>query len=111
MRNEWPVERFNDKNAERAFEAISKHSDFELIKWTLLRRYAEIRQLFSSTDTGVINRAIGKMEEIERVLDLFCSPLYDGLPLADGTPGDEIADTGNEHSTKIGSGYPDGFGS
>jgi hypothetical protein len=111
MKNEWPIERFNDKNAERAFAAIAKSSDFELIKWKLLRRYAEVRQLFFSTDPGVVNRAIGKVEEIEKVLELFGAPLYGGLPLADGTPDEETVKSEEFSGTKIGDGYPDGFGS
>lgn len=111
MKNEWPKERFNEQNAEKAFASIAKLPDFDLVKWTLLRRYAEVKQLFSSTDEGVINRAVGKMEEIERVLELFGMPLYGGLPLADGTPDDETANAEAFLGTKIGGGYPDGFGS
>lgn len=110
MINEWPKSRFNEANAERAFALIAKSADFDLVKWTLLRRYAEIRQLFSSTDEGVINRAIGKLEELERVLELFGMPLYGGLPLADGIPDEEIASPNWVDGTKIGGGYPDGFG-
>jgi hypothetical protein len=111
MRKEYPKERFNEKNATKAFELLTKSADFDLVKWTLLRRYAEVKQLFFSTDAGVLNRAIGKLEEIERVLELFGIPLYDGLPLADGTPADETVDPVELLSAKIGGGYPDGFGS
>ena len=110
MKTEWPAKRFNEKNAEKAFSAIAKTSDFELVKWTLLRRYAEIRQLFLSTDAGVVNRAVGKAEEIERVLDLFGLPLYGGLPLADGIPDEETANAEEVLGAKIGGGFPDGFG-
>lgn len=111
MKNEWPASRFNEENAEKAFAAISQSTNFDLVKWTLLKRYAEIKQLFLSTDPGIVNRAVGKAEEIERVLDLFGSPLYGGLPLADGIPDDENAQSAEALSTKIGGGYPDGFGS
>lgn len=111
MRKEYPKERYNEANATKAFELLSNSSDFDLIKWTLLRRYAEVKQLFFSTDAGVLNRAIGKLEEIERVLELFGIPIYDGLPLADGTPADETVSREEFFNTKIGGDYPDGFGS
>ena len=111
MTKEYPKERYNDTNAAKAFDNIAKQTDFDLVKWTLLRRYAEVKQLFSSTDAGVLNRAVGKLEEIERVLELFGIPLYDGLPLADGTPADETVNPGEFLSAQIGGGYPDGFGS
>lgn len=111
MRNEWPSARFNEENAEKAFALIAQSKDFELVKWTLLRRYAEIRQLLFSTDQGIVNRAVGKMEEVERVLELFGQPLYGGLPLADGTSATGIAEPEDVLSTKIGGNYPDGFGS
>jgi hypothetical protein len=108
---EYPKERYNNANAAKVFNNIAKQTDFDLVKWTLLRRYAEVKQLFFSTDALVLNRAIGKLEEIERVLELFGIPLYDGLPLADGTPTDETVDPVELLSAKIGGGYPDGFGS
>jgi hypothetical protein len=51
------------------------------------------------------------LEEIERVLELFGLPLYGGLPLADGILDDETANAEAFLGTKIGGGYPDGFGS
>ena len=109
MMNPFPPERFNDDNAAKAFAAISAHSDFDLVRWALLRRYAEVRQLFTSTDQGVINRAVGKMEEIEQVLALFGEPLYGGLPLADGTSPDETAPVDMGFAPQIGGGYPGDF--
>ena len=38
MINEWPKSRFNEANAERAFALMAKSADFDLVKWTLLRR-------------------------------------------------------------------------
>lgn len=106
---EYPASRFNEENAAKAFSDIAAHQDFDLVRWTLLRRYAEVRQLFFSTDPNVVNRAVGKMEEIEQVLALFGEPLYGGLPLADGTSADEIALADLGINTEIGGGYPGSF--
>lgn len=108
---EYPASRFNEDNAAKAFSEIAAHQDFDLVRWTLLRRYAEVRQLFFSTDPNVVNRAVGKMEEIEQVLALFGEPLYGGLPLADGTSPEEIAQPDMGLDAEIGGGYPGGSGS
>ena len=108
---EYPPSRFNEENAAKAFSEISAHQDFDLVRWTLLRRYAEVRQLFASTDPNVVNRAVGKMEELEWVLEQFGMPLYGGLPLADGTSADETANAALDLALEIGGGYPGGSGS
>ena len=110
MRNEFPSDRFNDANVEKAFGAFAAHQDFDIVRWALLRRYAEVRQLFQSTDPNVVNRAVGKMEELEWVLEKFGQPLYDGLPLADGTSDDETAGSGLPLAPEIGGGDPGGSG-
>lgn len=108
---EYPASRFNDENAAKALSEIAEHQDFDLVRWTLLRRYAEVRQLFLSTDPNVVNRAVGKMEELEWVLDRFGTPLYGGLPLADGTSSEGTADASPDLALEIGGGYPGGSGS
>lgn len=111
MKDTFPKERFNDANAKKAFAAVAAHQDFDLVRWALLRRYAEVRQLFSSTDPGVVNRAVGKAQELEWVLEQFGLPLYGGLPLADETSADETADAALDLALEIGGGYPGGSGS
>ena len=111
MKNDFPKERFNDDNAAKAFASIAEQSDFELVRWAILRRYAEVRQLFSSTDPNVAQRAIGKMDELEWVLDRFGTPLYGGLPLADGTSDEETANAALDLALEIGGDYPGGSGS
>ena len=110
MRNEFPRDRFNDDNAAKAFSALAAHRDFDLVRWALLRRYAEVRQLFLSTDPNVVNRAVGKMEELEWVLEQFGQPLYGGLPLADGTSDEGTADAALDRALEIGGGDPGGSG-
>lgn len=111
MKNDFPKDRFNDENAEKAFSAIASHQDFDLVRWALLRRYAEVRQLFPATDPNVVNRAVGKVQELEWVLEQFGMPLYGGLPLADGTSADETASAALDLALEIGGGYPGGSGS
>ena len=111
MRNNFPKDRFNDENAAKAFDALAVHQDFDLVRWAILRRYAEVRQLFLSTDPNVAQRAVGKMEELEWVLDRFGTPLYGGLPLADGTSSEETANAALDLALEIGGGYPGGSGS
>ena len=111
MKNDFPKDRFNDANAEKAFAAIAAHQDFDLVRWAILRRYAEVRQLFPDTDPNVVNRAVGKVQELEWVLEQFGQPLYGGLPLADGTSADETAEAALDLALEIGGGYPGGSGS
>lgn len=108
---EYPASRFNDENAAKALSSVAAHQDFDLVRWTLLRRYAEVRQLFLSTDPNVVNRAVGKMEELEWVLDQFGTPLYGGLPLADGTSAEGTADASLDQVLEIGGDYPGSSGS
>ena len=107
---EYPVSRYNEDNLKKSCRAIADGADFDLVRWALLRRYAEVRQLFFSTDPNVVNRAVGKMEELELVLAMFGEPLYDGLPLADGTSAMETASTGQGLDAEIGGGDPGGSG-
>ena len=107
---EYPASRFNDDNLAKACRSISEGAHFDLVRWALLRRYAEVRQLFFSTDPNVVNRAVGKMEELELVLDMFGEPLYGGLPLANGTPAEETASAKLALDTEIGGGDPGGTG-
>ena len=109
MRNDFPKDRFNDANADKAFDALAAHQDFDLVRWAILRRYAEVRQLFLSTDPNVAQRAVGKMEELEWVLDRFGTPLYGGLPLADGTSSEETANAALDLALEIGGGDPGGI--
>ena len=111
MKNDFPKDRFNDTNAAKAFAAIAALPDFDLVRWAILRRYAEVRNLFPDTDPNVVNRAVGKVQELEWVLEQFGMPLYGGLPLADGTSADETADAALDLALEIGGGYPGGSGS
>lgn len=111
MKKDFPSSRFNEANAKKAFAAVAECDDFDIIRWALLKRYTEIRTLLSFTDPNVVSRAVGKMEELEHVLELFGSSLYDGLPLADGTPNAETMDADEFLDTKIGGDYPRGTGS
>ena len=105
MKGKFPRTRFNEENAQKAFRAIAAHQDFDIIRWALLTRYAEDRKLVSMTDANAINRGIGKVEEIEWVLEQFGEPLYGGLPLADESLVDETALTDIVANAKIGGGY------
>ena len=107
---EYPPSRYNDDNLAKAARVAADGADFDIVRWALLRRYAEVRQLFFSTDPAVVNRAVGKMEELELVLALFGEPLYGGLPLADGTSGAETAHPYDGVGAEIGSGDPAGCG-
>ena len=107
---EYPTSRFNDENLKKACVAIADSVDFDLVRWALLRRYAEVKQLFVSTDPNVVNRAVGKMEELEMVLAMFGEPLYGGLPLADGTPDEETASDERDLRIEIEGGDPGGSG-
>lgn len=107
---EYPPARYNDDNLAKACRAIADCADFDVVRWALLRRYAEVRQLFLSTDPAVVNRAVGKMEELELVLAMFGEPLFDGLPLADGTSAEGTAPTAPGLDTEIGGGDPGGSG-
>ena len=111
MRNEFPPERFNEESAKKAFREVAAHFDFDIIRWALLARYAEDRKLLSLTDGHVINRGLGKVEEIEWVLEQFGEPLYGGLPLADGIPATESGSLDGLLAPESGGGYPGGFGS
>ena len=111
MKNDFPKDRFNDANAAKAFATIAAHPDFDLVRWAILRRYAEVRHLFPDTDPNVVNRAVGKVQELEWVLEQFGMPLYGGLPLADGTSADETAEAALDLALEIGGGYPGGSGS
>ena len=111
MKNEFPKDRFNDANAEKAFAAIAAHQDFDLVRWALLKRYAEVRQFFPVTDSATLNRVVGKVQELEWVLEQFGMPLYGGLPLADGISAEGTADAALDLALEIGGGYPGGSGS
>ena len=106
----YPASRYNEENLAKACRAIADGADFDLVRWAILRRYAEVRQLFLSTDPNVVNRAVGKMEELELVLAMFGEPLFDGLPLADGTPGEETVPAAQGLDAEIGGGDPGGSG-
>lgn len=108
---EFPPERFNAENAAKAFREVAANEDFDVIRWALLSRLAEIRNfLLPNTDAAQLNRAVGKAEEIEWVLACFGEHPYGGLPLADGTP--FAAGAGHETglTPEIGGGYPGGAG-
>lgn len=109
MKNDFPKDRFNDANAAKAFAAIAAHPEFDLVRWAILRRYAEVRNLFPDTDPNVVNRAVGKVQELEWVLEQFGMPLYGGLPLADGTSADETAEAALGQALEIGGGDPGSF--
>lgn len=110
--NDFNEERYNEANAEKAFAALGAQPDWDVARWAILKRYAEIRQgLFCSTDTGTLNRAAGKLEELEWVLERLGEPLYGGLPLADGIPGAENVQGLDAEALGIGGGYPGGSGS
>ena len=108
--HEYPASRYNEENLKKSCCAIADGVDFDLVRWALLRRYAEVRQLFVSTDPNVVNRAVGKMEELELVLAMFGEPLYGGLPLADGIPDEETASSAHGLDAEIGGGDPGGSG-
>ena len=108
--NGFPAERFNQENAAKAFREIAAHQDFDIIRWALLSRLAEIRHfLLPNTDVAQLNRAVGKAEEIEWVLACFGEHPYGGLPLADGTPFGGGAAPGAESMPETGGGDPGGF--
>lgn len=107
---EYPASRFNDTNLEKACVEVAGAQGFDIVRWALLRRYAEVRQLFFSTDPNIVNRAVGKMEELEYVLAMLGEPLYGGLPLADGSPSEETAVAEFGFGTKIVGGDPGGSG-
>ena len=109
MKNDFPKDRFNDENAEKAFAAVAAHRDFDLVRWALLKRYAEVKMLMSNADPNAVIRAVGKAEELEWVLEQFGLPLYGGLPLADGTSGEETASAALDLALEIGGGYPGSF--
>lgn len=109
MNNGFPKDRFNDANAKKAFASVAAHQDFDIVRWAILRRYAEVRQLFPDTNPNVVNRAVGKVQELEWVLEQFGQPLYGGLPLADETSAGETADTALNLALEIGGGDPDGI--
>lgn len=111
MTAQFPPERFNERSAAQAFRSLAAHQDFDVVRWALLARYAEDRQLLSSTDPNAINRGIGKAEEIEWVLAQFGEHPYGGLPLADGTSGVGDAAAEDALGAEIGGGYPGGSGS
>ena len=109
---EFPPDRFNEENARKAFRAVAAHQDFDIIRWALLTRLAEIRQfLLPTTDGAQLNRAVGKAEELEWVLARFGEIPYGGLPLADGTPSGGESGSGARPAPEIGGGYPGGTGS
>ena len=109
---EFPKERFNEENAAMAFRALAAHQNFDIVRWAILSRYAAIREsLLPATDGCALNRAAGKLQELEWVLEQFGEPLYGGLPLADGTSDDEIVQAGSAAGAEIGGGYPGGSGS
>jgi hypothetical protein len=110
--SEFPPDRFNEENARKAFRAVAAHQDFDIIRWALLMRLAETRHfLLPNTDGGVLNRAVGKAEEIEWVLACFGESPYGGLPLADGIPFGRDAAQEAGPTPEIGGGYPGGAGS
>lgn len=111
MRNDFNPGRFNEKNVEKAFASVAAGVDFDLIRYALLKRYAEIRNLLPQTDGPILNRAVGKLQEIEWVLERFGEPLFGGLPLADGISDEAIAEAGLDLGPKIADGYPGGSGS
>lgn len=111
MRNDFNPERFNDDNVAKAFAHVASSDDFDLIRYALLKRYAEIRELLPQTDGPLINRAVGKMQEIEWVLERFGEPIFGGLPLADGISSEVIASAGIDLGPKIADDYPGGTGS
>lgn len=111
MKNDFNPERFTDENVDKAFASVAAGKDFDLIRYALLKRYAEIRQLLPQTDGQLLNRAVGKMQEIEWVLERFGEPLFGGLPSANGISDEAIAAAGLDLGPKIAVGYPGGTGS
>lgn len=110
--SEFPPDRFNEENARKAFRAVAAHQDFDIVRWALLMRLAETRHfLLPNTDGGVLNRAVGKAEEIEWVLACFGESPYGGLPLADGTPFAGGTESEAAQASESGGGYPGGSGS
>lgn len=112
MSDRFPADRFNEENAAQAFRAIAAHQDFDVVRWALLSRLAEIRQfLLPNTDGAQLNRAVGKVQELEWVLAQFGELPYGGLPLADGIPIDGEAGAEARPASESGGGYPGGSGS
>lgn len=96
----------------RAFRALSMTAHWAVAREALIERYAEIRaSLLPDTDGSRLNRAVGKMEELEWVLAMFGEAAYGGLPLADGTPVREGGPGGAWCAPGIAEGYPGGSGS
>lgn len=101
-----------DESRARAFAALSKTPQWGVVREALLERYAEIRlSLLPDTDGSRLNRAVGKMEELEWVLAMFGEAVYGGLPLADGTPARDDGRGGAWGEPGIAEGYPGGSGS
>lgn len=103
--------RFNEANVAKAFAHFAADPMWDLVRYSLLTRYAEAKGFLRSSDVGMVQRAIGIMDAIEQVLAQFGEPVYGGLPFADGTPATEAGPAVAVANAEIGEGYPGGSGS
>ncbi len=103
--------RFNDANVAKAFAHFAADPMWDLVRYSLLARYAEAKGFLRSSDVQMTQRAIGIMDALEQVLAQFGEPIYGGLPFADGTPATGTGSDADAAGAEIREGYPGGSGS
>lgn len=79
-------EKFTSANIAKAFNAVAKSDSYEYIRFRLLEQYEMAKNNLCSTDHSVVNRAVGMLNVVEKILADFGESPYGGLPSsANGT--------------------------